>query len=180
MFATAPARQRLCGPDFFTRLRTCTCLKASRYPYRTGQWQRLRPITTASSSADEPPAENKRTIFSGIQPTGVPHLGNYLGALREWVLLQNSAAPDTTLLYSIVDLHALTLPQDPLVLRAWRRQSFATLLAVGLDPERSNIFFQSAVRVTNMPCWAPKSKIQVTGRLTACVIFVYRSQLTRN
>lgn len=76
----------------------------------------------------------------------MPHLGNYLGALREWVLLQNSTPKDAKLLYSIVDLHALTLPQEPESLRTFRRQSFATLLAVGLDPERCSIFFQSAVR----------------------------------
>ena len=52
-------------------------------------------------------------VVSGIQPTGTPHLGNYVGAIRQWVQLQASPAPSTTLLYSVVDLHALTQPQQP-------------------------------------------------------------------
>ncbi len=91
------------------------------------------------------------TIFSGIQPTGVPHLGNYLGALREWVKLQDAATDDTKLIFSIVDLHALTVPQQGHELRKWRKEAFATLLAVGLDPKRSTIFYQSAV------CDSPRS-----------------------
>lgn len=150
MFATAPTRQRPCV-GILSILESWPCFESAYNVHRTAQWQRLRPITTttttSSSSTEAPPTNGKRIVFSGIQPTGVPHLGNYLGALREWVLLQNSAPPDSTLLYSIVDLHALTLPQDAEALRSWRRQSFATLLAVGLDPERSSIFFQSAVRV---------------------------------
>ncbi|KAF2128576.1 tryptophanyl-tRNA synthetase [Dothidotthia symphoricarpi CBS 119687] len=88
----------------------------------------------------------KQVIFSGIQPTGVPHLGNYLGALRQWVKLQNDASPDTTLLFSIVDLHAITIKQDPRELAQWRREMLASLLAVGLDPKRSIIFAQSSVK----------------------------------
>ncbi|KAJ5628380.1 hypothetical protein N7490_010608 [Penicillium lividum] len=95
--------------------------------------------STSSITTQEP------VIFSGIQPTGVPHLGNYLGALNQWVKLQNNAKPGAKLLFSIVDLHALTIPQDAAQLRRWRREAFATLLAVGLDPKRSTIFHQSAV-----------------------------------
>ena len=84
-------------------------------------------------------------VFSGIQPTGVPHLGNYLGALQQWTQLQAEVPPSTRLLYSIVDLHAITMNQDAHQLRRWKRETLATLLAVGLDPERSTIFFQSAV-----------------------------------
>lgn len=87
----------------------------------------------------------KRVIFSGIQPTGIPHLGNYLGALQQWVRLQNSAPPSTTLLFSIVDLHAITTRQDRKHLRRWKMETLAALLAVGLDPGRSTIFFQSDV-----------------------------------
>jgi tryptophanyl-tRNA synthetase len=86
-----------------------------------------------------------RIIFSGIQPTGVPHLGNYLGALRQWVKLQNEAETDTTLLYSLVDLHAITIRQDPSQLRQWKKESLAMLLAIGLDPKRSIVFHQSNV-----------------------------------
>ena len=86
-----------------------------------------------------------QTIFSGIQPTGIPHLGNYLGALRKWVSLQRDSPPDTSLIFCLVDLHALTLPQSPEQLLQWKRESLATLLAIGLDPERCTVFEQSRV-----------------------------------
>ncbi|CAO2649403.1 Nn.00g067880.m01.CDS01 [Neocucurbitaria sp. VM-36] len=100
-------------------------------------------------SVATPPKEKqtkKEVIFSGIQPTGVPHLGNYLGALRQWVKLQNEASPNTTLLFSIVDLHAITIKQDPRQLALWRKEMLASLLAVGLDPKRCIIFAQSKVK----------------------------------
>ena len=84
-------------------------------------------------------------IFSGIQPTGVPHLGNFLGAFRPWLKLQREAKCEDELNFSIVDLHALTVPQDPARLREWRFDTYVALLAVGLDPKRSRIFFQSDV-----------------------------------
>ena len=87
-----------------------------------------------------------RVIFSGIQPTGVPHLGNYLGALQQWVQLQKEPPSNTRLLYCVVDLHAITVPQSPQQLQKWRRETLAALLAVGLDPDRCTIFFQSSVR----------------------------------
>lgn len=59
--------------------------------------------------------------------------------------MQDEAAPDTKLIYSVVDLHAITLPQQVGQLRQWRREMLAALLAIGLDPKRSVIFFQSAV-----------------------------------
>ncbi|KIJ95143.1 hypothetical protein K443DRAFT_109264 [Laccaria amethystina LaAM-08-1] len=83
-----------------------------------------------------------RVIFSGIQPTGIPHLGNYLGALSNWVKLQRNAAPDDELFFSIVGWHALTLPQNPEELSASRVNMLATLLAIGIDPKRSVVFYQ--------------------------------------
>lgn len=88
----------------------------------------------------------RKTVLSGIQPTGIPHLGNYLGALQQWVRIQDEATADTDLLYSVVDLHAMTISYHPDQLRLWKRQTLAALLAVGLKPDRSTIFFQSAVR----------------------------------
>ncbi|KAJ5099143.1 Tryptophan--tRNA ligase [Penicillium argentinense] len=108
-------------------------------------WHRTFSTTTSTGTS---PTSKEPVIFSGIQPTGVPHLGNYLGALRQWVKLQDEAEPGTKLLFSIVDLHALTVPQDAHQLRKWRAEAFATLLAVGLDPKRSTIFYQSAVSTT--------------------------------
>jgi len=80
-------------------------------------------------------------IFSGIQPTGNLHLGNYLGAIRNWVSLQESFES----IYCIVDLHALTLPQDPDALRRTVREVTAGLIAAGIDAERCIVFNQSAV-----------------------------------
>lgn len=91
------------------------------------------------------PKVNPRVIFSGIQPTGVPHLGNYVGALRQWVQLQRSEDASTKLIYSVVDLHAITMPQPPEQLRSRKREALAALLAIGIDPERATLFYQSSV-----------------------------------
>lgn len=99
-------------------------------------------IRTVHSSSPEKP---KQVIFSGIQPTGIPHLGNYLGALQQWVKLQDTVPSGTKLLYSIADLHAITVPQDPQRLRQQKREVLATLLAIGINPERSILFYQSSV-----------------------------------
>lgn len=91
--------------------------------------------------------KKKNVVFSGIQPTGVPHLGNYLGALRQWKRLQDDAQrTGDRLLFSVVDLHAITMPQEATALRIQRREMLAALLAVGLDPDKgSTLFFQSSV-----------------------------------
>ena len=92
-----------------------------------------------------------RTILSGIQPTGVPHLGNYLGALRSWVNTQDS---DTTrTLYSVVDLHAITVAHDPQQLRNDIFGVTASLLACGLDPSHTTLFQQSHVREHSELAW---------------------------
>lgn len=83
-----------------------------------------------------------KRVFSGIQPSGTVHLGNYLGALRSWVRLQRECQD---VLYSVVDLHALTVPQAPLLLRQNIRHIAACLLACGVDPQASILFQQSAV-----------------------------------
>ena len=80
----------------------------------------------------------KKRIFSGIQPTNVPHLGNYLGALQNWVKLQD----EYDCAYSIVDLHSITVRQDPARLRRQTAESYALLIAMGIDPEKSIVFVQ--------------------------------------
>ena len=80
-------------------------------------------------------------IFSGVQPTGDLHLGNYLGAIRNWVRLQD----DYECLFCIVDMHAVTVWQDPDTLRANTREVTAALLAAGIDPKRNILFNQSQV-----------------------------------
>ncbi|ANS67440.1 tryptophanyl-tRNA synthetase [Streptomyces lincolnensis] len=87
-------------------------------------------------------ASDRPRVLSGIQPTaGSFHLGNYLGAVRQWVALQESHDA----FYMVVDLHAITVPQDPADLRANTRLAAAQLLAAGLDPERCTLFVQSHV-----------------------------------
>ncbi|MFI7500324.1 tryptophan--tRNA ligase [Streptomyces sp. NPDC049687] len=87
-------------------------------------------------------ASDRPRVLSGIQPTsGSFHLGNYLGAVRQWVALQETHDA----FYMVVDLHAITVPQDPADLRANTRLAAAQLLAAGLDPERCTLFVQSHV-----------------------------------
>jgi tryptophanyl-tRNA synthetase len=88
-------------------------------------------------------------VFSGIQPTGNLHLGNYLGAIRNWVTMQDSHE----CIYCVVDLHAITVAQDPKVLRQGIREMTAALLASGIDPARSVLFAQSQVRVHAELAW---------------------------
>ena len=80
-------------------------------------------------------------IFSGIQPSGIPTLGNYLGAIRNWVALQGQHE----CIYCVVDLHALTAWQEPGVLRARTREMAASIIACGVDPQKHIVFHQSAV-----------------------------------
>lgn len=80
-------------------------------------------------------------VFSGIQPTGVPTLGNYLGAVRNWGKLQD----DHDCIYCVVDQHAITMGHNPATLAQATREMAAALLATGIDPKRSILFYQSAV-----------------------------------
>jgi tryptophanyl-tRNA synthetase len=88
-------------------------------------------------------------IFSGVQPTGNLHLGNYLGAIRNWVALQ----ADYESIFCIVDLHAITVPQNPAELRAHTREVTAAYLAAGIDPARATIFVQSQVPAHAQLAW---------------------------
>jgi tryptophanyl-tRNA synthetase len=88
-------------------------------------------------------------LFSGIQPSGVPTLGNYLGAIRNWVALQQAHE----CLFCIVDLHAITVWQEPAALRAATREAAASVIACGIDPERHILFHQSAVPAHAQLAW---------------------------
>jgi len=91
----------------------------------------------------------KPRVLSGIQPTGNLHIGNYLGALSQWVRLQH----DYECVFCIVDLHAITVYQDPAELRAKIEQTAALFLAAGIDPEVSSIVIQSTVPAHAELCW---------------------------
>lgn len=88
-------------------------------------------------------------VLSGVQPTGNLHLGNYLGAIRNWVKLQDSHE----CLFMLADLHAITLPQDPATLTHATREVAAAYIACGIDPNKSVIFPQSAVSAHAEMAW---------------------------
>src|SRR6195256_4775843 len=99
-----------------------------------------------------------KRIFSGAQPTGNVHLGNYLGALRNWVALQHEYES----IFCIVNLHAITLPQDPQLLARKTRELARIYLAVGIDPQVSTIFIQSDVAEHAQLTWI----LNCTARLS--------------
>ncbi|WP_040196069.1 tryptophan--tRNA ligase [Candidatus Soleaferrea massiliensis] len=105
-------------------------------------------MTTAENNTAVAP-ERKKVIFSGIQPTGVMTLGNYLGAIKNWVTLQE----EYNCIYSIVNMHAITVRQDPAALRKNTMEAFALLLACGVDPEKCICFIQSHVRTHAELTW---------------------------
>jgi tryptophanyl-tRNA synthetase len=88
-------------------------------------------------------------VFSGIQPSGMLHIGNYLGAIQQWVAGQG----EKTNFICIVDLHAITVPQAPADLRRQTRELAALLIAAGIDPQRTTLFVQSHVRAHAEGCW---------------------------
>jgi len=92
-----------------------------------------------------------KKIFSGVQPTGNLHLGNYLGAIKNFVELQNDK--NNECIYCVVDLHSITVKQDPKILKKNIRETTATFLASGLDPDNSIIFNQSSVSAHSEGAW---------------------------
>ena len=92
-----------------------------------------------------------KKIFSGVQPTGNLHLGNYLGAIKNFVDLNND--PDNDCIFCVVDLHAITVKQDPKELKNNIRETVATFIASGIDPKKSIIFNQSGVAAHSEGAW---------------------------
>ena len=93
----------------------------------------------------------KKKIFSGVQPTGNLHLGNYLGAIKNFVSLNND--DDNECIFCVVDLHAITVSQDPTILKENIRETVATFIASGIDPKKSIIFNQSQVSAHSEAAW---------------------------
>ncbi len=112
----------------------------------------------------------EKRIFSGIQPSGNLHIGNYLGAIRQWVDLQN----DHDALFCIVDLHAITVPQDPAELRKKTLEIAKIYLASGIDPEKSTLFVQSQVSAHSELMWILNT-ITKNGDLTKMTQFKSKS-----
>lgn len=119
----------------------------SRHRYRVASNLLLRSSSRRHYAIDHPgPRAQVKNIFSGIQPTGIPHLGNYLGAIAQWKTLQDACVPDDRIYFSIVDLHSLTsLSANAAERKNARRETLAVLLAAGIDPQRCVVFNQSAV-----------------------------------
>ncbi|KAK3313457.1 tryptophanyl-tRNA synthetase [Apodospora peruviana] len=146
---------------FINNPRSCP---SSSQRFSTSPTQK-QDLFEALEGAEKEKKKGTKVIFSGIQPTGVPHLGNYFGALQQWKRLQDEAYyssssvvgnnenfnendqgyKDTRLLFCIVDLHAITMPREWGLLAQWKREMMASLLAIGLDPNLSTMFYQSTV-----------------------------------
>ena len=125
-------------------------------PHGTGARETRRTLCTrprrrcGAGRARIPSAAVAPVIFSGIQPTGRKHLGNYIGAITQYVAGQDRGDPA---IYCIVNLHATTVPYEPAVLRERVHDTTAVLLAAGLDPDRCILFRQGDVREHTELCW---------------------------
>ena len=115
--------------------------------------------------------EKRKRILSGIQPTGTPTLGNYIGAVRNWALLQS----DYECLYMVADLHSLTVRQVPAELRRRTRELAALLLAVGIDPKNHVLFVQSHVPAHTQLSWVLACNTQF-GELSRMTQFKDKSK----
>eukprot|EP00339_Tiarina_fusa_P014758 CAMPEP_0117040348 /NCGR_PEP_ID=MMETSP0472-20121206/28240_1 /TAXON_ID=693140 ORGANISM="Tiarina fusus, Strain LIS" /NCGR_SAMPLE_ID=MMETSP0472 /ASSEMBLY_ACC=CAM_ASM_000603 /LENGTH=216 /DNA_ID=CAMNT_0004751051 /DNA_START=50 /DNA_END=697 /DNA_ORIENTATION=- len=115
------------------------------------------PSTEASTPKKKGPPER---ILSGVQPTGSLHLGNYLGAIRQWVDFQNTEQKDedgnvvpVENYFCVVDLHAITMPHEPSALKESSLSSAALYIAAGIDPAKSKVFIQSHVPAHSELAW---------------------------
>ena len=115
--------------------------------------------------------EKKKKILSCIQPSGIPTLGNYLGALKNWKLLSDEF--DSA--FAVADLHAITVRQDPKQLRKQIMEVFALLLAIGLDPEKNIVFIQSHVPAHSQLAWILNCYTQF-GEMSRMTQFKDKSQ----
>jgi len=110
-------------------------------------------------------------VFSGIQPTGQIHIGNYFGAIKQWVEGQDDAQN----IFCLVDMHALTVPHDPQALRAQTIETATVLLAAGIDPAKSRLFVQSDVHEHGELTWY-LSCVASMGQLNRMTQFKEKSQ----
>ena len=113
----------------------------------------------------------KKTIFSAIQPSGTITLGNYLGALQNWIKLQD----DYNCIFALADLHTITVRQDPATFRKNTIEAYALLLACGIDPEKSPFFIQSHVHTHAELAWILNCYTQF-GELSRMTQFKDKSQ----
>lgn len=126
---------------------------------------------TEPAAPERPPSSFKQRIVSGVQPTGSIHLGNYLGAIKNWISLQDTY--DT--LFFIVDLHAITLPYDTQQLHKATRDTAAIYLACGVDTSKASVFVQSHVRAHVELMWLLSSATPI-GWLNRMIQFKEKSR----
>jgi tryptophanyl-tRNA synthetase len=131
----------------------------------------LRIRAAHSYGAKERYGMSKPVIFSGMQPTGIPTLGNYIGALRHWINLQE----ENRCLYCVVDLHAITVRQNPETLRGKCREMLSLYIALGLDPVKNIIYYQSHVSAHAELAWVLNCFTYV-GELNRMTQFKDKSQ----
>jgi tryptophanyl-tRNA synthetase len=112
-----------------------------------------------------------KTVFSGVQPSGNLHIGNYIGALRQWIKIQENSDA----IFCIVDLHALTLPQDPKILREKILEVAALYLACGIDSKKAHLFIQSENSDHTYLAWLLNC-IASVGQLERMIQFKEKSQ----
>jgi len=115
--------------------------------------------------------EERKVVFSGVQPSGSLTIGNYIGAIKNWISLQD----EYDCFYSIVDLHSITIPQEPKNLRKNTLELLAVYLACGLDPEKSTIFIQSHVPAHAELCWV-LCTMSYMGQLSRMTQYKEKSQ----
>eukprot|EP00617_Octactis_speculum_P023800 CAMPEP_0185765822 /NCGR_PEP_ID=MMETSP1174-20130828/33073_1 /TAXON_ID=35687 /ORGANISM="Dictyocha speculum, Strain CCMP1381" /LENGTH=390 /DNA_ID=CAMNT_0028449191 /DNA_START=139 /DNA_END=1312 /DNA_ORIENTATION=+ len=130
-----------------------TTLRGTNLHSRSGLTSATRILcalpAVESGTTDPAPEKKKTRVLSGVQPSGSLTLGNYLGAIRQWVDLQD----DYETYFCVVDLHAITAPHDPKKLKEETLSAAAIYLAAGVDPEKSRVFIQSHVKAHSELCW---------------------------
>lgn len=115
---------------------------------------------------------DKKIVFSGIQPSGEPTIGNYIGAIRNWVEIQNEK--DYDCIYCVVDMHAITVAQVPKDLRKHTLEVLSLLMAAGIDPEKSTLFIQSHVAAHSELNWVLNTMTYM-GQLNRMIQFKEKS-----
>lgn len=128
-------------------LRRC-CIKLGKVRYYSRESSSNSTVHTISITDPTFRLPDRSTILSGIQPTGTFHLGNYFGAIKSWHDLNNlvkKSEGNSSLYFFVADLHSLTVPQDYQMLQKQRLEAYASIIACGIDPQLSTIYYQSCI-----------------------------------
>lgn len=113
----------------------------------------MRAYSSSVEILSIPTFPSGSTVFSLVQPTGKLHLGNYLGAIRNWREICHTESPSSKYIFGIADLHAITVPQNPQTLKQGRYDIIASIIAAGVDPEKCILYHQSSVAEHTELAW---------------------------